>query len=206
MIKYSTSDVHLARHLAEALKGDPFYQAITVGCGSGASGVFETLTAYLKYAIWEAREFGELVTIDGDLVGAALWSLPLPATQKQAAENQKISFLRGLLPKQGYANYQAIISYMTPIAAAAMPTDSWYLSILGVSPQKQGQGFGKQLVGKTLEEADRVQASCYLETYIHSNLGFYQKLGYKVAGTYNEPVTKSRYWLMLRVPQSMMSR
>ena len=204
MNKYSDSDEHLARHLAESLKEDPFYQAISVGCVSGASGGFKTLTAYLKYAIWEAREYGELVTIDGVLAGAALWDLPLPPTQKQAAEQQKRVFLRGLLPERGYANYQAIISYMIPRAASVVPNDSWYLSILGVSPQKQGKGLGKHLVGKSLVKADMVQATCYLETYKHSNLGFYQKLGFEIAGTYEEPLTKSRYWLMLRVPQSAM--
>ncbi len=55
-----------------------------------------------------------------------------------------------------------------------------YIILLGVDPNKQGQGFGKKLMMPVLELAKEKGQSCYLETHGENNVSFYNKLGFKV--------------------------
>lgn len=82
-----------------------------------------------------------------------------------------------------------------------MPTTSWYLSIIGVVPQRQGEGLGAALLAPTLAHADRDGVHCYLETFNSRSVCFYHKLGFQEVGAYAEPVTKERCITMQRVPQ-----
>lgn len=81
-----------------------------------------------------------------------------------------------------------------------MPAESWYLSILGVSPERQGQGVGAALLQPTLAEADARGVPCYLETFGEHTLGFYRRVGFVPAASFVEPLTNARYWVLCRQP------
>jgi len=76
----------------------------------------------------------------------------------------------------------------------------WYLSILAVAKEYQGQGFGRQLLAPVLAEADRLNTPTFLETFTEVNLIFYEKLGYEVALEYVEPVLNKTCWVLVRQP------
>jgi GNAT superfamily N-acetyltransferase len=65
------------------------------------------------------------------------------------------------------------------------------LSSVAVSPQVQGQGIGKALVKRWVDEVKRQGSSgCYLTTDAHDNdkiNRFYQQLGWKIESTYETP-------------------
>jgi GNAT superfamily N-acetyltransferase len=77
---------------------------------------------------------------------------------------------------------------------------AWYLSIVGVAPGAQGQGVGGRLIRVTLAEADQAGAPSFLETFSQRNVSLYERLGFSVLASYEEPITKSRYWIMQRAP------
>jgi GNAT superfamily N-acetyltransferase len=79
--------------------------------------------------------------------------------------------------------------------------DSWYLSIVGISPPFQGRGLGKGLLKEILALADSAGISTYLETFVARNKKFYQQLGYVEKGSLYEPTVNSEYWVMVRNPQ-----
>jgi GNAT superfamily N-acetyltransferase len=56
----------------------------------------------------------------------------------------------------------------------------WYISILGVDPRSQGQGYGTRLLTPVLERARREGVISYLETANPKNLPFYERLGFRV--------------------------
>ena len=94
--------------------------------------------------------------------------------------------------------YEAIVSRMDILTSPVISGDEWYLSILGVHPSAQNNGLGKTLVEPILREADGQGITTFLETFTPRNMPFYERLGYQVTGTFDEPTTKTNYSVMSR--------
>jgi GNAT superfamily N-acetyltransferase len=77
-----------------------------------------------------------------------------------------------------------------------------YLSIVAVDPAAQGQGLGRKLLEPTIAEADRLSATCYLETFSLRNLSFYERLGFSTEARFAEPTTGADYAVMVRYPNA----
>lgn len=89
---------------------------------------------------------------------------------------------------------------MSAKAASVVDDDAWYFSIVAVDPTAQGQGLGRKLLEPTIAEADRVSATCYLETFSPRNLPFYERLGFVTEARFAEPTTGADYAVMVRYP------
>jgi GNAT superfamily N-acetyltransferase len=74
----------------------------------------------------------------------------------------------------------------------------WYLMIVGVDTELQGQGRGAALVKEGLDRADREALPCYLETSEERNLRFYERLGFKVVESARLGAGGPEAWAMLR--------
>ena len=57
----------------------------------------------------------------------------------------------------------------------------WYLSILGVSPDRQGAGVGTRLLEDWLLDVDARGHPAYLETDREQNLAFYARAGFEIS-------------------------
>lgn len=73
-----------------------------------------------------------------------------------------------------------------------------YLWVLGVSPDSQGRGIGRELVRAMLEKANSQCAACYLETEEEENVSFYESLGFRVAARDVVPNFDIHIWAMVR--------
>ncbi|WP_235595799.1 GNAT family N-acetyltransferase [Mastigocoleus testarum] len=80
-----------------------------------------------------------------------------------------------------------------------MPVPHWYLFGLGVSPVCQGEGIGGSLIQPVLKQADEEGLPCYLETDTPGAIRFYQKHGFEVLRTGEQPL---KFWTMKREPQN----
>ena len=128
-----------------------------------------------------------------------MWLLPQsPAVQSFAAQNKR-AFLEKTLDAEGCANYYGIVDMKTQ-AASVLADDAWYLSIVAVHPEAQGQGLGRQLLEPTIAEADRCAATCYLETFDRRSVAFYERLAFAVVARFEEPTTRADCALMVRHP------
>ncbi len=74
----------------------------------------------------------------------------------------------------------------------------WYVCILGVHPGAQGKGLGKRLMAAPLAWADRDGVPCYLETTNERNLGYYERLGFALRDTIDDPGGAPTIWTMRR--------
>lgn len=199
------TDQHLveqraASAVAEALKDDPFYAAITIDFEADEAARQAVLTAYCRYSLREGYHIGTVVIPDGDPYGAAIWNLPQPPEVAEQAMQAKRAAFAALLGPRGFDNYRAILEFMEPSAQAVIPANTWYLSILGVAPRWQGRGLGRALLEPTLRQADQNEARCFLETFNAASLPFYRRLGFVEVADYLEPTTRARYWIMQREP------
>ncbi len=121
--------------------------------------------------------------------------------QSRAAQNKRV-FLETTLDAEGCTNYYRIVNFMKAKAASVVDGAGWYLSIVAVDPAAQGQGLGRKLLEPTIAEADRVFATCYLETFTPRNLSFYERLGFAAAARFAEPTTGADYAVMVRSPRA----
>jgi len=81
------------------------------------------------------------------------------------------------------------------------PGDHFYLAVLGVHPEAQGQGLGGRVLRPILERCDHEGLDAYLESSNPKNHGFYRRQGFEVVETVALP-RDLQAWTMRRPPRS----
>jgi ribosomal protein S18 acetylase RimI-like enzyme len=183
-----------------ALEGDPFYRCITSEFASDDLQRRAALAAYLGYSIEQGTRIGRVVHLEPVDLGVAVWVLPQPDEVQERERLRKRTYLREVLGERGCLSYASIVDYMSARACKVVANDAWYLSIVAIAPETQGRGYGARLLAPTLAEADAATAVCYLETFNPRSLRFYERLGFATQAELDEPTTRARYRIMLRVP------
>lgn len=71
----------------------------------------------------------------------------------------------------------------------------FYIFVIGVKPDEQGNGYGKGLMQWIIDKAKNEQLFCYLETMTNENVSFYKNLGFDI---FKQGHTKDNrnYWSM----------
>jgi ribosomal protein S18 acetylase RimI-like enzyme len=107
---------------------------------------------------------------------------------------ESLPFLPAGIPHLGKA------SRLQRLITTSWPKEPhWYLSVLSVSPESQGQGHGSVLIRPGLERADREGLGCWLETQRERNIPFYARFGFELQRRLEiEPGVP--LWLMWRPP------
>lgn len=192
----TTDTVSIFRSLAEAFVDDPFYRAVTVESATDKARRQQVLTRYFELAIEEGSAIGEIQCAGTD--GAAIW-ITNEASEAEIAKHgaARSRALATLLGAKGYANYSRICAAM----AERVPADlaqAWYLSILGVRPAARGQRFAHAILEVTLQRADQLGATCFLETFNPLSIPFYERLGFEQEMSCFEEVTARSYWILAR--------
>ena len=100
-----------------------------------------------------------------------------------AAQNKR-AFLEKALNAEGCANYYGIVEFTKTQTASLLADDPWYLSIVAVHPEAQGQRLGRQLLEPTLRRS----------------VAFYERLAFAVVARFEEPTTRADHALMVRHP------
>jgi len=154
----------------------------------------------IKYGL----RYGEVYSTDGSNEGAAVW-LPAEAPLTSTLRAMRVAFWDmastpfrvgfGFLPR-----FLAAMSTMENLHKKDAPKRHRYLMVLGVEPERQGQGVGGALLQPGLEKADRERVPCYLETAKEINVTFYEKNGFEVVQKVDLPRGGPPVWTMLREP------
>ncbi|MFD8730591.1 GNAT family N-acetyltransferase [Streptomyces sp. NPDC059611] len=77
-----------------------------------------------------------------------------------------------------------------------------YLLMVGVSPQRQGQGVGAELIRTELDRCDRDGVPAYLEASSARSRTLYERLGFGFLGSAVELPDGPSMWPMWREPQA----
>lgn len=195
-MNYELKYPQYAKALYDALKHDPFYKAmeesVTICLGQ------EGMLRYMDYSIGEGERYGELFIPEHHPYGISIWSKPLSPGQSHKQHHEKENFLRRQMGEKSLETYHAIVGFMTDKSTFLISRRYWYLSIIGILPEYQGQGLGANLVTAILKKTDSAGIPTYLETFTPRNMSFYKRFGYQVVDSFHEPVTGAEYWLMTR--------
>jgi ribosomal protein S18 acetylase RimI-like enzyme len=99
---------------------------------------------------------------------------------------------------QASKRMQALDKFIERKHAELLSAPHWYLAVLGVDPEFQGQGYASILVRSMLSRIDQESLPCFLETATEKNVPMYQHFGFKVIDEYYLPETTLKFWAMLR--------
>jgi hypothetical protein len=182
--------------LARAFFDDP----LTMYIMPDAEKRKNTLPWFFKKAAQISHRYGEPFTTSGKVEAGALWlppgktilSLPMMIRVGMLAAPFKFG-----LPT--FMRFMSVMNHLEHHHKNDVPPEHWYLFVLGVDPDRQGQGVGGKMIAPILERADKDQLPCYLETMKERNVTFYQKHGFEVIvdDTFKDG---PRYWTMKRDP------
>lgn len=184
--------------LYEALRDDPFYHALE-SCFADIAEGRAAMLRYYDLSVQEAERWGRVGQSDG-VVGLSVWSVPLPEQDAQQKAREKAATMQQAMGADCAALYRRICASMDEKEAQLGLGQMWYLSILGVSPDQQGQGLGRSLLNPVLDEADKAGVASYLTTFTPRNIPFYERQSYVKAARFPEPVTGRAFTVLVRQP------
>jgi ribosomal protein S18 acetylase RimI-like enzyme len=182
--------------LGDAFKDDPVFRKFAFQNEPGRLGTTQWISwLMLRYA----HPYSAVYTTAEGLRGVAIWIPP-----KQFPLNDF-----RLLQKGGYAlpfklRFSKLLRFILlffkieSCHKAYMAQPHWYLMMLGVHPDHQGQGLGSALIQPILHKADRDNIPCYLETSTERAARFYQRHGFKVVKMIDLPQENIHIWAMKR--------
>ena len=192
----------MAAVLARAFTRDPYFSWITGDAPERNLRMRMGWTGILRHA---AAGLRETWTTD-DLAGVAIWLPPGRGASSFVDSLRMIPALARLTGWRRLREVSAAAELLEHRRRAHAPTPHWYLSALGVDPERQGQGVGTALLRLVLDRADAVGRPAYLETATGRNVLLYERHGFEVVEELILPRTDIRGWLMLRAPSDSAER
>jgi ribosomal protein S18 acetylase RimI-like enzyme len=141
------------------------------------------LRPFFQATVRDAIPFGCVyAATDNDATAAVAVWLPPGAFPWTAARQARAAptLIRTMIAAPG--SFRTFMRLGSNAAHAHPVEPHWYLVVLGVHPNHQGDGHGSRLVAAGLHNADRDGTACHLETSDPANVAFYQRFGFTVVG------------------------
>jgi GNAT superfamily N-acetyltransferase len=159
---------------------------------------YERLVAHFVAAIFDVRVAAHNVWVTDELAATAMWDSP---SKSDAAPGHAESVWARYRAIAGEDAFARLAIYNQAVAAVSPAGPHWYLGVLATHPQRQRQGLATTLLTPILNEADRLDLACCLETSTTDNRRFYERRGFTKATDILLPSGPPTWWLC-RPPMS----
>lgn len=184
--------------LLRAFLGDPGVRYMFPNPARQARIMRGMLLASVRFGL----RWGEVYTWGENPAGVAVWT---PPPGKAAVTYSRLMRTGMLLPAASCNPAELFRSVLLGLCSGLLDVESlrtphWYLWILGVAPEAQGQGVGSALLHEMLQRDDVRRHPVLLETMTARNVRFYQKHGFQVTGHGRAPLNGPEIWTMRRDP------
>lgn len=183
--------------LERAFSPDPLFAWIFPDVATRPAALQRFMRVPLEYGFRYGR-----VTASHDGKAVCVWLPPGPGItipRMIRSGMLGVPFRTGFGP---FVQFMTANETMDKIHKARVPKPHWYLMLVGVDPELQGQGAGSAIVREGLALADRESTLCYLETSERRNLTFYERLGFVVLEEAILGKDGPKAWAMRREPRS----
>ncbi len=186
-----------AEGLARAFQEDPLQSYVfpdPVERAARSPGHFAPL---LRYGL----RFGEVLSTTRPSDGAAVWLGPgaWEVTPERAAA-AGLDQLPTILGAAAAERFFSVLAAIDPYHHRDVPATHWYVMVVGIAPEAQGQGLGRALLQPIIDRADAAGQPCYLETTQPKNVAFYEHLGFRRVVDTVESSSGLRVWTFRRDP------
>ena len=182
--------------LERAFSPDPLFTWVFPDSATRPAALQRFLRVPLEYGLRYGR-----VTTSHEAKAACVW---LPPGSGMTIPRMMRSGMLGVPFRTGFGPFLKFMTAnetMDKIHKARVPEPHWYLLVVGVDPELQGQGVGSAIVREGLALADRASTLCYLETSERRNLAFYERLGFVVLEEATLGKGGPKAWAMRREPR-----
>jgi GNAT superfamily N-acetyltransferase len=180
------------RALALAFQDDPLQSYVLPDPEERARRSPAHFATFIRYG----HLFGEVYTTPGTPEGAAIWQPPGAAITPERAVSAGLNRLSTLIGADALERLGRVLDYREAVHHRDLPSEHWYLMLVGVVPVQQRQGVGRALLQPILNRADSAGLWCFLDTAQPQNVPFYQKLGFRVLAETVEPESGLRLWTL----------
>jgi GNAT superfamily N-acetyltransferase len=171
--------------VAAAFASDPGWDFIL-------AAEYERLVEHFVGALFDVRIRTDHVWVTSDLASVAMWDAPdKSGFDRDYAER----IWEGYRAIAGRLATQRLSSYNEAVAAVAPSEPHWYLGVLATIPVRQRRGLATAVLTPVLDEADRCETSCCLETSTEQNRRFYERRGFTRATDVQLPFGPPTWWL-----------
>ena len=184
----------LAAVLTRAFARDPFYLFLAGDASERSSRMRDGWRGILTYA---SAHLSDTWTTH-DHAGVALW---LPPGYAGPSFVDSLRVMPALARLAGWRRLRLIADAVGTLERRRhrhVPRPHFYLSALGVEPERQGEGIGSALLRPTLDRCDARGIPAYLETATARNVLLYERLGFEVIEELTLPRSDVHGWLMVR--------
>jgi ribosomal protein S18 acetylase RimI-like enzyme len=188
----------LAAVLARAFVRDPFFSWLAGEASERNQRMRDGWTGILRFA---SAGLSETWTTDA-WSGVAIWIPPGRAASSLIESIRLTPALARMTTWRRLRLASAAIETLEEHRHRHAPQPHYYLSALGVEPERQGEGIGSRLIAPVLAAADAAAAPAYLETATGRNVLLYERHGFEVVEELILPQTDIHGWLMLRAPSA----
>lgn len=191
-----TSIDRAAITLERAFSPDPMFTWVFPDAATRPAALQRLMRVPLETGLRYGR-----VTTSHDAKAACVWIPPGPGItipRMIRSGGLGVPFRTGFGP---FGKFMTANEVMDKIHKARVPEPHWYLVVVGVDPELQGQGVGSAIVREGLALADRESKPCYLETSERRNLAFYERVGFVVLEEATLGKGGPKAWAMRREPQ-----
>ncbi|HEX2766762.1 MAG TPA: GNAT family N-acetyltransferase [Candidatus Limnocylindria bacterium] len=186
----------LAAVLARAFANDPYFSWLAGTDTERNQRMRDAWLGILRFASAGLRE----TWTDENRTGAAIW---IPPGRQPSSWLDSLRLLPTFARLTGWGRLReasAAVEFLEERRRQHAPEPHYYLSALGVEPERQGEGIGTALLEPVLRAADETVAAAYLETATARNVLLYERAGFAVVEELVLPRTDIHGWLMLRRP------
>lgn len=184
----------MAATLARAFAHDPFYSFLAGGAPERNQRMRDGWSGILRFG---SANLTETYTTD-DQGGVAIW---LPPGHVGPAFLDSLRMMPAVARLAGWGRLRMVTSVIAELEKRHrhhMPGPHFYLSALGVVPERQGEGIGSALLAPVLDRCDRDGVAAYLEAATARNVLLYERLGFNVVEELTLSRTDIHGWLMIR--------
>ena len=187
-----------AEVLARAFQDDPLSKYVFADEEERQRRLPAHFGAALRYGV----QFGAVNVVSGS---GAVIALPPGETDvtPARAEQGGLTQLPDLIGPEAAARFFGVMGAAEPMHHRYAPMPHWYVMVLGVSPEAQGNGLGRDLLQSVFAEADPGRLPVYLETTRAANIAFYGHMGFAVVEQFREPASGLDVWGFLRPPREV---
>jgi ribosomal protein S18 acetylase RimI-like enzyme len=189
----------LAAVLTRAFARDPFYLFLAGEASERSSRMRDGWMGILRFA---SSHLSDTWTTD-DHAGAAVW---LPPGYRGPSFIDSLRIIPSMARLAGWGRLRQVSDALETLERhrrSHLPEPHYYLSALGVEPDRQGTGIGSALLRPTLDRCDERRFPAYLETATARNVLLYERLGFDVVEELTLLRTDIHGWLMVRRPRAL---